>query len=232
MVYLINKGMDSELSFNIMEKVRKGKGLTPEWEEEMRTHDVPEWYIWSCNKIKYMFPKAHAAAYVMMAWRVAYFKIFYPLEYYCAYFSIRANAFDYEKMALGKDKLKYYIADYKKRLETKELSNAEQDELKDMRLVEEMYERGLEFTPIDIYKAKARTFQIFDGKIMPSFKVIDKVGEVAGESIEIAASNGKFLSKEDLRRRAKVGNTVIEKLDSIHALDGLADSNQLSLFDL
>ena len=232
MVYLINKGMDSELSFNIMEKVRKGKGLTPEWEKEMRTHDVPEWYIWSCNKIKYMFPKAHAAAYVMMAWRVAYFKIFYPLEYYCAYFSIRANAFDYEKMALGKDKLKYYIADYKKRLETKELSNAEQDELKDMRLVEEMYERGLEFTPIDIYKAKARTFQIFDGKIMPSFKVIDKVGEVAGESIEIAASNGKFLSKEDLRIRAKVGNTVIEKLDSIHALDGLADSNQLSLFDL
>ena len=170
----------------------------------------------------------------MMAWRVAYCKVFYPLAYYCAYFSIRANAFDYEKMAMGQDKLKYFINDYRKRRAespTGKLSNTEEDELKDMRIVEEMYARGFDFTPIDIYKAKARSFQVIDGKIMPSFKVIDKVGEVAGESIEIAASNGKFLSKDDLRQRAKVGQTVIDKLTDIGLLNGMAQSNQLSLFD-
>ena len=179
-----------------------------------------------------MFPKAHAAAYVMMAWRVAYCKIFYPLEYYCAYFSIRAKAFDYEKMAMGRDKLAYYIKEYRKKAELKTITGPEEEELKDMRLAEEMYARGFDFMPVDIYKAKARDFQIFNGKIMPSLKVIDKVGEVAGESIEIAASAGnKFLSKEDLMKRAKVGQTVIEKLSEIHALDGLTESNQLTLFD-
>lgn len=232
MTYLISMGMDSALSFNIMEAVRKGKGLKPEWEEAMKLAKVPDWYIWSCNKIQYMFPKAHAAAYVMMAWRVAYCKIFYPLEYYCAYFSIRAKAFDYEKMAMGRDKLAYYIKEYRKKAELKTITGPEEEELKDMRLAEEMYARGFDFMPVDIYKAKARDFQIFNGKIMPSLKVIDKVGEVAGESIEIAASAGnKFLSKEDLMKRAKVGQTVIEKLSEIHALDGLTESNQLTLFD-
>ena len=232
MIYLIDKGLESELSFTIMESVRKGKGLKPEWEEEMKAHDVPDWYIWSCKKIKYMFPKAHAAAYVMMAWRVAYCKVFYPLAYYCAYFSIRANAFDYEKMAMGRDKLEYFLADYKARKAENQLTNAEEDELKDMRIVQEMYARGFDFTPINLYQAKARSFQIIDGKIMPSFKVIDKVGEVAGESIEIAARGGEFLSKDDLRQRAKVGQTVIEKLSDLGLLQGMADSNQLSLFDL
>mgnify|MGYP000339815550 CR=1 FL=1 len=232
MVYLIQKGLESEQAFTIMEKVRKGKGLTPEQEEVMRAHDVPDWYIWSCKKIKYMFPKAHAAAYVMMAWRVAYCKVFYPLAYYCAYFSIRANAFDYEKMAMGRDKLEYFLADYKARKAENQLTNAEEDELKDMRIVQEMYARGFDFTPINLYQAKARSFQIIDGKIMPSFKVIDKVGEVAGESIEIAARGGEFLSKDDLRQRAKVGQTVIEKLSDLGLLQGMADSNQLSLFDL
>ncbi|MBS4900561.1 MAG: PolC-type DNA polymerase III [Clostridiales bacterium] len=232
MTYLISMGMDSALSFNIMEAVRKGKGLKPEWEESMRAANVPDWYIWSCNKIKYMFPKAHAAAYVMMAWRVAYCKIFYPLEYYCAYFSIRAKAFDYEKMAMGRDKLDYYIKEYRKKAELNTITDPEKEELKDMRLAEEMYARGFDFMPIDIYKAKARDFQIFNGKIMPSLKVVDKVGEVAGESIEIAASAGnKFLSKEDLMKRAKVGQTVIDKLSEIHALDGFTESNQLTLFD-
>ena len=202
MVYLIQKGLESEQAFTIMEKVRKGKGLTPEQEEVMRAHDVPDWYIWSCKKIKYMFPKAHAAAYVMMAWRVAYCKVFYPL------------------------------ADYKARKAENQLTNAEEDELKDMRIVQEMYARGFDFTPINLYQAKARSFQIIDGKIMPSFKVIDKVGEVAGESIEIAARGGEFLSKDDLRQRAKVGQTVIEKLSDLGLLQGMADSNQLSLFDL
>lgn len=195
MIYLIQKGIESETAFTIMEKVRKGKGLTEEQETIMREHDVPDWYIWSCKKIKYMFPKAHAAAYVMMAWRVAYCKVFYPLAYYCAYFSIRANAFDYEKMAMGRDKLEYFIDDYKNKKSLGTITNTEEDELKDMRIVQEMYARGYDFIPIDIYKAKARSFQIIDGKIMPSFKVIDKVGEVAGEGIEIAARAGEFLSK-------------------------------------
>lgn len=231
MIYLIQKGIESETAFTIMEKVRKGKGLTEEQEAIMREHDVPDWYIWSCKKIKYMFPKAHAAAYVMMAWRVAYCKVFYPLAYYCAYFSIRANAFDYEKMAMGRDKLEYFIDDYKNKKSLGTITNTEEDELKDMRIVQEMYARGYDFIPIDIYKAKARSFQIIDGKIMPSFKVIDKVGEVAGEGIEIAARSGEFLSKDDLRARAKVGQTVIDKLNDLGLLGSMADSNQLSLFD-
>ena len=231
MIYLIQKGIESETAFTIMEKVRKGKGLTEEQETIMREHDVPDWYIWSCKKIKYMFPKAHAAAYVMMAWRVAYCKVFYPLAYYCAYFSIRANAFDYEKMAMGRDKLEYFIDDYKNKKSLGTITNTEEDELKDMRIVQEMYARGYDFMPIDIYKAKARSFQIIDGKIMPSFKVIDKVGEVAGEGIEIAARAGEFLSKDDLRARAKVGQTVIDKLNDLGLLGSMADSNQLSLFD-
>ena len=232
MIYLIQKGIESEQAFTIMEKVRKGKGLSEEQQQIMREHDVPEWYIWSCKKIKYMFPKAHAAAYVMMAWRVAYCKVFYPLAYYCAYFSIRANAFDYEKMAMGKDKLEYFIELYKNKKAQGTIANTEEEELKDMRIVQEMYARGYSFMPIDIYRAKARSFQIIDGKIMPSFKVVEKVGESAGESIEIAARDGEFLSKDDLRQRAKIGQTVIDKLTDLGLLGSMPDSNQLSLFDL
>ena len=232
MIYLIQKGLESELAFTIMEKVRKGKGLTPEWEQIMKEHGVPDWYIWSCNKIQYMFPKAHAAAYVMMAWRVAYCKVFYPLAYYCAYFSIRADAFDYEKMAMGRERLEYYLDIYKAKKADGTIEKTELDEYKDMRIVQEMYARGYEFTPIDIYKTKARSFQIIDGKIMPSFKVVSKIGESAGESIEIAARGGKFLSKDDLRQRAKIGQTVIDKLSELKLLDGMAESNQLSLFDV
>ena len=139
MIYLIQKGLESELAFTIMEKVRKGKGLTPEWEQIMKEHGVPDWYIWSCNKIQYMFPKAHAAAYVMMAWRVAYCKVFYPLAYYCAYFSIRADAFDYEKMAMGRERLEYYLDIYKAKKADGTIEKTELDEYKDMRIVQEMY---------------------------------------------------------------------------------------------
>ena len=231
MIYLISKGIESETAFTIMESVRKGKGLSEEQESIMVEHDVPDWYIWSCKKIKYMFPKAHAAAYVMMAWRVAYCKVFYPLAYYCAYFSIRADAFDYEKMAMGREKLEYYIEQYRNKKTAGTISNTEEDELKDMRIVQEMYARGYSFTPVDLYTAKARSFQIIDGKIMPSFKVIDKIGESAGEGIEIAARNGHFLSKDDLRQRAKVGQSVIDKLTDLGLINDLPDSNQLSLFD-
>ncbi len=230
MVYLINKGMDKGLSFDIMEKVRKGKGLQPAWEEEMRNHDVPQWYIDSCNKIKYMFPKAHAAAYVMMAWRIAYCKVFYPLAYYTAYFSVRATGFSYELMCRGRDKLEYYLADYKKRKDT--LSNKEQDVFKDMRIVQEMYARGFEFLPIDIYRAKADRFQIIDGKIMPSLVSIEGMGIKNAEAIEQASKGGKYLSVEDFMQRSKTGKSTADLMHDLGLLGDLPMSNQMSLFDM
>lgn len=232
MIYLIGKGLDPGHAFKIMESVRKGKGLTPEWEEEMTEHGVPDWYIWSCKKIKYMFPKAHAAAYVMMAWRIAYCKVFYPLAYYSAFFSIRAKAFSYEIMCQGRDKLDYYIEDYKKRDALKELSNKEEDQLRDMRIVQEMYARGFEFMPIDLKRVKASRFQIIDGKIMPSLCAIDGLGEKAAEQIETAAKDGDFLSKDDFRQRCKVGTAISDLLENLGILSGIPESNQLSLFDM
>lgn len=229
MIYLISKGVEKGLSFKIMESVRKGKGLTPEWEEEMEKHEVPDWYIWSCKKIKYMFPKAHAAAYVMMAWRIAYCKVFYPLAYYAAFFSIRATGFTYELMCMGKEKLENAMADYERRMDS--LSKKEQDTYKDMRIVQEMYARGFEFLPLDIYKAKANRFQIMDGKLMPSLSSIDGLGEKAADSIVEAAKDGPFLSQDDFRTRAKVSKTVVDKMVELGILEGLPESNQLSLFD-
>ncbi|MEE1087167.1 MAG: PolC-type DNA polymerase III [Schaedlerella sp.] len=229
MTYLINKGVDSSLSFTIMESVRKGKGLKPEWEEAMKAQDVPDWYIWSCKKIKYMFPKAHAAAYVMMAWRIAYCKINYPLAYYGAYFSIRADAFSYELMCMGKDILNAHINDYKRRSDT--LTNKEQDTLKDMHLVQEMYARGFEFLPIDLFKATATKFLIIDGKLMPSLASIDGMGEKAARDVEAAAKDGPYLSLDDFRQRTKVPQTVIDKMAEMGIFGDLPKSNQLSLFD-
>ncbi|MCC8136567.1 MAG: PolC-type DNA polymerase III [Clostridiales bacterium] len=230
MIYLIGKGLDSELSFTIMESVRKGKGLKPEWEEEMIAHGVPDWYIWSCKKIKYMFPKAHAAAYVMMAWRIAYCKINYPQAYYSAYFSIRASGFDYELMCLGKEKLLYHMADFEKRMDT--LSKKEQDTYKDMKSVLEMYARGLSFVPIDIYKAQATRFQIVGNDLMPSLNSISGLGEKAAASIVDACKDGPFLSLDDFMTRAKVGKTMTDLLVDLKILDGLPETNQLSIFDL
>ncbi|MEG2608397.1 MAG: PolC-type DNA polymerase III [Lachnospiraceae bacterium] len=229
MIYLIHTGMDSELSFTIMESVRKGKGLKPEWEEAMKKVGVPDWYIWSCKQIKYMFPKAHAAAYVMMAYRIAYCKVNYPLAYYAAFFTIRASAFSYELMCQGREKLEYYIKDYKKRNDL--LTKKEQDTLKDMRVVQEMYARGFEFLPIDIYQAKANKFQIIDGKLMPSFSSIEGLGDKAAEAVEQASLNGKYLSRDDFRQRTKVSKTVIDFMDDLGMFGDLPETNQLSLFD-
>ena len=229
MIYLINKGVDSALSFTIMESVRKGKGLKPEFESAMKEKDVPDWYIASCKKIKYMFPKAHAAAYVMMAWRIAYCKINYPLAYYAAFFSIRAKAFSYELMCQGMQHLKNVMADYKKREDT--LSQKEQASLKDMKIVLEMYARGYDFVPIDIFSAKSRSFQIVDGKLMPSLNSIDGLGEAAADAIVEAAKDGPFLSKDDFRQRTKVSKTIVELMDSLNLLGKLPESNQISLFD-
>ena len=230
MTYLIGKGLDSEQSFTIMESVRKGKGLKPEWEEEMLAHDVPDWYIWSCKKIKYMFPKAHAAAYVMMAFRIAWYKIFYPLAYYAAYFSIRASAFSYELMCQGQEKLLHYMDEYRKKGDA--LSKKEQDSMKDMKIVQEMYARGYDFLPLDLYQADARRFKIIDGKLMPALSTIEGLGEKAADAVMDAAKEGKFLSKDDFRDRTKVSKTVIDLMDDLGILGDLPESNQLSLFDL
>ncbi|MBS4980780.1 MAG: PolC-type DNA polymerase III [Lachnospiraceae bacterium] len=229
MTYLINTGMESELSFTIMESVRKGKGLKQEWEDAMKAAGVPDWYIWSCKKIKYMFPKAHAAAYVMMAYRIAYCKVNYPLAYYAAYFSIRASAFSYELMCQGKEKLEFYLRDYKNRSDS--LSKKDQDTLKDMRIVQEMYARGYEFLPLDIYRAKATKFQIIDGKLMPPLSSIEGMGDKAAEAVEMAAEDGPYLSRDDFRQRTKVSKTVIDFMADLGMFGDLPETNQLSLFD-
>ena len=235
MIYLISMGLDSEESFKIMENVRKGivaKGKCdkwPEWKQDMIDHNVPDWYIWSCEKIKYMFPKAHAAAYVMMAWRIAYCKVFYPLAYYAAYFSIRATAFSYELMCQGKEKLEGYMHEYEKRKD--ELSKKEQDTYQDMRLVQEMYARGFEFLPLDIYKSEPHHFQIVDGKLLPALNTIDGLGDNAAVAIAEAAKDGIFLSKDDFRERTKVSKTTIELMSDLGLFGDMPESNQLSLFD-
>lgn len=229
MIYLIGKGVESGLAFTIMESVRKGKGLRDEWIEEMKAHDVPDWYIWSCKLIKYMFPKAHAAAYVMMAYRIAWYKVFQPLAYYAAFFSIRATSFSYELMCMGKERLEYYMEEIRKKGDT--ATKKEQDTLKDMRIVQEMYARGFEFVPIDLYKASAHRFQIIDGKLMPALDTIDGLGDKAADAVVEAAKEGKFLSKDDFRTRTKVSKTVIDLMDDLKLFGDIPNSNQMSLFD-
>jgi DNA polymerase-3 subunit alpha (Gram-positive type) len=229
MIYLIATGVEPGKSFKIMESVRKGKGLTPDMEEAMVAAGVPDWYIWSCKQIKYMFPKAHAAAYVMMAFRIAFFKVYYPLAYYAAYFSIRASAFNYELMCLGQDRLEQHIADYKRRSNT--LTKKEQDTFKDMRIVQEMYARGFTFLPIDIYTAKAHAFQIIDGKLMPALSTIDGLGDKAADGVVEAAKQGIFLSRDDFKVRCKVSSTVVDAMANMGLLGNLPLSNQMSLMD-
>ena len=237
MTYLIYRGLEPGLAFNIMEKVRKGivaKGKCDkwdEWKEEMRKHDVPEWYMESCEKIKYMFPKAHAVAYVMMGWRVAYYKIKYPLAYYTAFFSIRASAFDYQQMCLGKEALEENLAALQKK-DKNDMSATEKDMVRDMRLVQEMYARGIEFMPIDLYRAKADRFQIIDGKIMPSFASIAGMGLKAAQQLEEAAKGGTFTSKEDIRIRGKVSKTILDVMEELGLLGDLPETNQYDFFGM
>ncbi|MBQ4259818.1 MAG: PolC-type DNA polymerase III [Lachnospiraceae bacterium] len=239
MTYLIQMGVEPMTAFQIMENVRKGnvaKGKCdkwPKWKEDMLAHNVPEWYIKSCEKIEYMFPKAHAAAYVMMAWRIAYCKIHYPLAYYAAFFSTRAKAFSYEIMCQGKARLEREMENYKRRMEAgiEPLSNKEELAYGDMKIVREMYARGFEFMPIDIFRAHATNFQIIDGKLMPSLNSIDGLGEKAAEAIVEAAKQGEFLSKDDFRTRTKVSKTVVDLMAELHLLGNLPESNQISLFD-
>ena len=233
MIYLIDKGVESEQSFKIMESVRKGKGLTPDYEKVMKEHDVPDWYLWSCKKIKYMFPKAHAVAYVMMGIRIAWFKIHEPLAYYAAFFTIRATAFDYGLMCQGKEAIDNHIKAYKA---NPNLSKKEQDTLRDMKIVQEFYARGFEFLKIDLYQSDAIKFQVVEGKLLPPFSVIEGMGGIAAEALAVAAHaeterGEKFLSKDDIRQKAKVSQTVLDTMAELGLLGGLPESNQLSIFD-
>ena len=229
MIYLINKGVESELSFKIMESVRKGKGLTPEFEAAMKEHDVPDWYIWSCKKIKYMFPKAHAVAYVMMGFRIAWFKIHYPLAYYAAFFTIRATAFDYELMCRGKEELEKHLKLYKS---NPNLTAKEKDTIRDMKIVQEFYARGFDFLPIDLYKSEAVKFTIVGDKLLPPFSSIDGMGGIAAEALALAAKDGPFISKDDIAGRAKVSRSTLDVMGELGLLGDLPESNQLSIFDL
>ncbi len=233
MVYLMNQGLDSSDAFTIMERVRKGivaKGKCDEWPDfkaKMEANGVPDWYIWSCEQIKYMFPKAHAVAYVMMSWRVAYYKIYYPLAYYAAYFSIRADAFSYEIMCQGVHHLDGVLAQYRA-MDKNKMTATEKGLLKDMKIVKEMYARGFKFAPMDIYSAKAKEFQIVDGMIMPSFLAIDKMGESAAIQMEEAAKAGLFLSQQELKDRAKISSTVIDKMAELGILGDMPKTSQLT----
>ena len=237
MTYLIYRGLEPGTAFKIMENVRKGmvaKGKCDKWQEwkaEMIAHDVPEWYIWSCEKIKYMFPKAHAVAYVMMAWRIAYYKINYPLAYYTAFFSIRASAFDYKLMCQGKEALEANMAELMKIDKNKQTATVK-DTLRDMKIVQEMYARGFEFMPIDLYKADAERFQIIDGKIMPSFGSLPGMGAKAAQQLQEAAKQGPFTSKEDIRIRGKVSKTILDDMEELGLLNDLPETNQYDFFSM
>ena len=223
MSYLIGMNMDKSLSFKTMESVRKGKGLTPQMKEAMVAAGVPDWYIQSCLKIKYMFPKAHAAAYVMMALRIAYCKVHYPLAYYAAYYSIGASAFSYEIMCQGQAHLLEMMEDYNKRKDS--LTPKELATLDDCLVVREMYARGIEFTPIDIFTAGSRTCKIVDGKIMPALTSIDGMGEKAADAVVEAVKDGPFISRDDFWNRTKVPKTVVEKMNAMGAAD-LTDTGE------
>ena len=228
MTYLISEGVENSAAFKIMESVRKGKGLTDEMKEIMIENNIPEWYIGSCLKIKYMFPKAHAVAYVMMAIRIAWFKVYKPLAYYAAFFSIRAKTFDYETMARGRDTLDKNLDML---LHMEKPTAKDKESIKDMRIVQEMYARGIKFEPIDLYKVKADRFQIIDGKLMPALNTIEGLGGMAAEAVVNEAANGEFFSIDDFRSRTKVGQKTIDKMKELNLFGDLSESNQMSILD-
>ena len=236
MIYLIKKGLPPDKAFKIMESVRKGKVANgkedkgPSYIELMKEHGVPDWYIKSCEKIKYMFPKAHAAAYVTNAFRIAWFKVHIPLAYYAAYFTIRAKAFDAGCMIYGKEKVKNKMKEIEVKNQKKEATKVELDMYDDLEIVLEMYERGFEFLPVDLYKSDATKFKIEGDKIRPPLNSIAGLGNVVANSIDAAKADGEFMCIDELQQRGKVGKTVIELLKSFGCLDGMSQSSQLSLF--
>lgn len=231
MNYLMGKGVEPKLSFTIMEAVRKGKGLKPEWEQAMRAQDVPEWYIDSCKKIKYMFPKAHAVAYVMMAYRIAWFKVHRPLAFYSAYFSIRAKGFDATCMVRGDDICVQKYQELSRKEKDKTISAAEKETMTTLEVVHEFYHRGFIFHPMNIYESDSTKFLIRDNGLVPPFTSMPGVGEQAANSIVEERKKGEFLSMEEVVIRCpKVSKSVVDLLEQIGALNGMAKSTQVSLF--
>lgn len=230
MLYLIYNGLDKKRSFTIMEKVRKGKGLTDEDEEYMRENNIPNWYIGSCQKIKYMFPKAHAVAYVTMSFRIAYFKVHYPLAFYATYFTTKALDFDADLIVKGLKSVKIKIA------ELEALGNSktakEKNLLTVLEVALEMYARGFTFKKVDLYQSDSDKFIIKDDCIMPPLKSLQGVGENAARGIVKTRVNSKFLSIEDLTKRAKINKTAVEALKLHGCLSGMSLSNQLSFFSV
>ena len=233
MIYLIKMGLPPNKAFKIMETVRKGKALKdPEkWAEFvalMREHNVPEWYIKSCEKIKYMFPKAHAAAYVTNAFRIAWFKVHQPKAYYAAYFTIRADEFDSDIMCYGKERVLNKMKEID--LAGNSATTKDKNMYAILELVLEMYERGINFLPIDLYKSHATKFIVEEEGIRPPLNSIPGLGTVAAEGIDLAKQDGKFMSIDDMKIRSKIGKSVIELLDKVGCLKGMSQSNQMSLF--
>ncbi|MDT2747465.1 PolC-type DNA polymerase III [Vagococcus fluvialis] len=230
MVYLMHAGLEDGIAFKIMESVRKGKGIPDDWQKEMRDNNVPEWYIDSCLKIKYMFPKAHAAAYVLMALRVAYFKVHFPIIYYAAYFSVRADDFDIAAMSQGKEATKAAMKEIMDK--GMDASTKEKNLLTVLELANEMLERGFKFGMIDLYKSDAENFIIDGDTLIAPFRSVPSLGANVAKQIVIARNESKFLSKEDLANRGKVSKTIIEYMTENGVLKDLPDENQLSLFDM
>lgn len=231
MTWLIHQGLPNKASFDIMEKVRKGKGLSPEHEQLMRDNQVPEWYIDSCKKIKYMFPKAHAAAYTISSLRIAWFKVYHPQAYYCAYFTIRADEFDSTLMCRPAAVVAKTRADMKNRF--RDLSDREQKIYYIIELVEEMQLRGIDFLPIDLYESTATSFiAISPTRIRPPLNAIPGISPAISEAIVAARADGPFISRDDLMRRAAIGQSAIQTLASAGCLDQLPESAQIDLFTL
>ena len=235
MTYLIRMGIPSNISFKIMEDVRKGRKLKPEYEDVMRANNVPDWYINSCNKIKYMFPKAHAVAYVTMAVRVGYFKLYHPLVFYAVWFTARCKAYDIKAMLGGKDGIiaRYNELKVKKTNKVEKLSPKETEIMKMLTIAIEMAERGYKFSNVDLYKSEATRFIVDEETqtIVPPFIVMDNLGDSAAESVVEARKEGPFTSKEDLLKRTKLSRTNVDDLAEIGVLDNLGESDQMSLFE-
>jgi len=225
MLYLIKNGLEPLTSFKIMEDVRKGKGLKPEYEELMKKHGVPNWYIESCKKIKYMFPKAHAAAYVMMAFRIAWFKVYYPEAFYVTYFTVRADEFDADIISRGQDRIRYEMQELEKK--GNGMTQKEKNLLTILEVANEMYARGIKCLPVDLYESDATKFKITEKGILPSLSALQGLGAAAAANIAEARKNGKFLSIDDLKTRAGISKSVIEILANHGCLDGMEQSNQV-----
>lgn len=229
MTDLINWGFPAADAFNVMEKVRKGKGITDDYQAQLREAKIPEWYIQSMLKIKYMFPRAHAAAYVLMALRIAYFKVYFPTIYYATYFSVRADQFDIVAMSRGKNATKEAL----KRLRTlgNDATVGDKNLLTVLEMANEALERHITFSMVDLYKSEANEWVIDGETLIPPFSAVPSLGDNVAKQIIVARQDKPFLSKEDLKKRGKVSQTIIEYLTQNSVLDGMPDENQLSLFD-